>query len=154
MLTFEQKKEILGRFSELTEKSISMNRINYHYEGSQYEKKIVVEKLHPNGNGFVYVGDLLAYKADDKGLVNIRDFTEQQLVEVVEDSIMYLTEVDEPKAEVIIEESWKNSSNDQLLLVEEDPYWNVYHAFNLEESFGTREDAEQYLKEEGFKKSK
>lgn len=154
MLTFEQKKEIIGRFSELTEKSISMKRVNYHFEGSQFEKKIVVEKLHPNGNGFVYVGDLLAYKADERGLVNIRDFSEQELIDVIEDSIMYLSEVDEPKAEVVIEESWRNASNDQLLLVEEEPYWNVYHAFNLEESFGTKEDAEEYLREEGFKKSK
>lgn len=154
MLTFEQKKEIIGRFPQLTEKSISMNRLNYHFEGSQYEKTIVVEKLHPNGNGFVYVGDLLAYKSDDRGLVNIRDFSEQQLVEVIEDSILYLTEVDEVKEEVVIEESWKNNSNDQLLLVHEDPFWNVYHAFNLEESFGTREEAEAYLREEGFKKSK
>lgn len=154
MLTFEQKKEIIGRFSELTEKTISMKRVNYHYEASQYEKKIVVEKLHPNGNGFVYVGDLLAYNADDRGLVNIRDFSEQELIAVIEDAIMYLSEVDEPKAEVVIEESWRNASNDQLLLVEEDPYWNVYHAFNLEESFGTKEDAEAYLREEGFKKSK
>ncbi|GEK29930.1 hypothetical protein KZO01_02390 [Kurthia zopfii] len=154
MLTFEQKKEIIGRFSELTEKSISMKRVNYHFEGSQFEKTIVVEKLHPNGNGFVYVGDLLAYNADDRGLVNIRDFSEQELIAVIEDAIMYLSEVDEPKAEVVIEESWRNASNDQLLLVEEDPYWNVYHAFNLEESFGTKEDAEAYLREEGFKKSK
>lgn len=154
MLTFEQKKEIIGRFSELTEKTISMKRVNYHFEGSQFEKKIVVEKLHPNGNGFVYVGDLLAYKADERGLVNIRDFSEQELIDVIEDSIMYLSEVDEPKAEVVIEESWRNASNDQLLLVEEEPYWNVYHAFNLEESFGTKEDAEAYLREEGFKKSK
>ena len=121
MLTFEQKKEIIGRFSELTEKSISMKRVNYHFEGSQFEKKIVVEKLHPNGNGFVYVGDLLAYKADERGLVNIRDFSEQELIDVIEDSIMYLSEVDEPKAEVVIEESWRNASNDQLLLVEEEP---------------------------------
>ncbi|GEK34202.1 hypothetical protein [Kurthia sibirica] len=154
MLTFEQKKEIIGRFSELTEKSISMNRLNYHFEGSKYDKKIVVEKLHPNGNGFVYVGDLLAYKSDERGLFNIRDVTEQQLLEVIEDSIMYLTEVDEPKEEVKIEESWRNASHDQLLLVQEDEYWNVYHGFNLEESFGTKEDAEQYLIDEGFKEAK
>lgn len=154
MLTFEEKKEVIRRFPELTEKPISMNRLNYHFEGSRYEKKIVVEKLHPNGNGFVYVGDLLAYDADDRGLVNIRNFDETQLVEVIEDAIMYLSEVDEPKEEVVIEESWKNNKNDQLLLVHEEPFWNVYHAFNLEESFGTKEDAEQYLREEGFKKEK
>lgn len=154
MLTFEQKREIIRRFPELTEKAISMNRLNYHFEESKYDKKIVVEKLHPNGNGFVYVGDLLAYKADDRGLVNIRDFSEQELIEVIEDAIVYLTEIDEPKEEVRIEESWRNAQNNQLLLVQEDQFWNVYHQFNLEESFGTREDAEEYLLAEGFKRSK
>lgn len=154
MLSFEEKKAIIDSFEELTCKSISMNRLNYHYEGSRYEKKIVVEKLHPNGNGFVYVGDLLAYDSDDRGLVNIRDFSEQQLRDVVEDSITYLSEVDDIVEEVTIEESWRNRSGDQLLLVFDGAFWNVQHGFNLEESFGTREDAEEYMHEEGFLKEK
>ena len=131
MLTFEQKQQIIESFPELTRKEISMKRLNYHFEGSQYDKKIVVEKLHPNGNGFVYVGDLLRYNADDKGLVNIRDFSEQELREVIEDSIMYLSEVDEPVEEVKIEQIWRNRTGDQLLLVNDAPYWNIYHGFNL-----------------------
>lgn len=154
MLTFEQKQAIIESFPQLTRKEISMKRLNYHFDGSQYEKKIVVEKLHPNGNGFVYVGDLLRYKADDRGLVNIRDFSEQELREIIEDSLTYLSEVDEVVPEVRIEQSWRNRNDDQLLLVEEDPFWNVYHGFNLEESFGTQEDAENYLYSEGFKPSK
>ncbi|MCT6903984.1 MAG: hypothetical protein M3Z48_12145, partial [Lactobacillus sp.] len=79
MLTFEQKQAIIESFSELTKKEISLKRLNYHYMDSLYEKTIVVEKLHPNGNGFVFVGDLLRYEneANDKGLVNIRDYDEQ-----------------------------------------------------------------------------
>lgn len=154
MLSFEEKKAIIDSFDELVEKPISMNRLNYHYPGSQYEKKIVVEKLHPNGNGFVYVGDLLAYKADDRGLVNIRDFSEQELRDAIEDSIMYLTEVDDVVEEVTIEETFRNRSGDQLLLSFDGAFWNVSHGFNLEESFGTREDAEEYLAAEGFKKEK
>ena len=154
MLSFEEKKAIIDSFDELVEKPISMNRLNYHYPGSQYEKKIVVEKLHPNGNGFVYVGDLLAYKADDRGLVNIRDFSEQELRDAIEDSITYLTEVDDVVVEVTIEESFRNRSGDQLLLSFDGAFWNVSHGFNLEESFGTREDAEEYLAAEGFKKEK
>ncbi|MGE7919687.1 hypothetical protein ACQKM9_12155 [Viridibacillus sp. NPDC093762] len=154
MLTFEQKQAIIESFPQLTRKEISMKRLNYHFDGSQYEKKIVVEKLHPNGNGFVYVGDLLRYKADDRGLINIRDFSEQELREIIEDSLMYLSEIDEVVPEVRIEQSWRNRNDDQLLLVEEDPFWNVYHGFNLEESFGTRDDAENYLYSEGFKPSK
>ncbi|MGE7622241.1 hypothetical protein ACQKMD_03985 [Viridibacillus sp. NPDC096237] len=154
MLTFEQKQAIIESFPQLTRKEISMKRLNYHFDGSQYEKKIVIEKLHPNGNGFVYVGDLLRYKADDRGLVNIRDFSEQELREIIEDSLTYLSEVDEVVPEVRIEQSWRNRNDDQLLLVEEDPFWNVYHGFNLEESFGTQDDAENYLYSEGFKPSK
>lgn len=154
MLSFEEKKAIIDSFDELVAKPISMNRLNYHYPGSQYEKKIVVEKLHPNGNGFVYVGDLLAYKADDRGLVNIRDFSEQELRDAIEDSITYLTEVDDIVEEVTIEESFRNRSGDQLLLSFDGAFWNVSHGFNLEESFGTREDAEEYLTAEGFKKEK
>jgi hypothetical protein len=154
MLTFEQKQQIIESFPQLIRKEISMNRLNYHFEGSKYDKKIVVEKLHPKGNGFVYVGDLLRYNADEKGLVNIRDFSEQELREVIEDSIMYLSEVDEPVEEVKIEQIWRNRTGDQLLLVNDEPYWNIYHGFNLEESFGTRSDAEDYLFAEGFKPSK
>lgn len=82
----------------------------------------MVEKLHPNGNGFVYVGDLLRYKSDDRGLVNIRDFSEQELREIIEDSLTYLSEIDEVVPEVRIEQSWRNRNDDQLLLVEEDPF--------------------------------
>ena len=71
MLTFEQKQTIIESYPQLTKKEISLKRINYHFENSLYEKTIVVEKLHPNGNGFVFVGDLLKYEkeASDKGLV-------------------------------------------------------------------------------------
>src|SRR5690606_20551073 len=101
MLTFEQKQAIIESFPELTKKEISLKRLNYHFEDSLYEKTIVVEKLHPNGNGFVYVGDLLKYEklANDKGLVNIRDFDETQLKEIIQDAIEYLSE----EVDVLIE---------------------------------------------------
>ena len=153
MLTFEQKQAIIEEFPQLTKKEISLKRINYHFEGSLYEKTIVVEKLHPNGNGFVFVGDLLKYEkeANDKGLVNIRDYSEQALREIVADSIEYLSEEidDEP-----IIETWTDRSHTQLKLVYENRSWNVYHNDNLEEAFGTRETAVEYLREEGFRPAK
>ncbi len=86
MLTFEQKQAIIEEFSQLTKKEISLKRINYHFEGSLYEKTIVVEKLHPNGNGFVFVGDLLKYEkeANDNGLVNIRDYSERHYAKLLQ----------------------------------------------------------------------
>ena len=153
MLTFEQKQAIIEEFSQLTKKEISLKRINYHFEGSLYEKTIVVEKLHPNGNGFVFVGDLLKYEKEvsDKGLVNIRDYSEQALREIIADSIEYLSEEidDEP-----IIETWTDRSHTQLKLVYENRSWNVYHNDNLEEAFGTRETAVEYLREEGFRPAK
>ncbi|MFJ7649520.1 hypothetical protein ACIQ1H_18540 [Lysinibacillus sp. NPDC097279] len=152
MLTFEQKQAIIESFSELTRKEISMKRVNYHFMDSLFEKTIVVEKLHPNGNGFVFVGDLLRYEneANDKGLVNIRDYDEQQLRAIIEDAITYLGEEQEEEQPII--ETWRNREGDQLELAFEQRSWNVYHRDNLEEAFGTYEAAKEYLLEEGFRK--
>ncbi|MFJ7408373.1 MULTISPECIES: hypothetical protein [unclassified Lysinibacillus] len=152
MLTFEQKQAIIESFSELTRKEISMKRVNYHFMDSLFEKTIVVEKLHPNGNGFVFVGDLLRYEneANDKGLVNIRDYDEQQLRAIIEDAITYLGEEQEEEEPII--ETWRNREGDQLELAFEQRSWNVYHRDNLEEAFGTYDAAKEYLLEEGFRK--
>ncbi|MFE3576508.1 hypothetical protein [Lysinibacillus sp. NPDC059133] len=154
MLTFEQKQAIIDSFPKLTKKEISLKRVNYHFMDSLYEKTIVVEKLHPNGNGFVFVGDLLRYEeeANDKGLVNIRDFDEQQLREIIEDAIQYLSE--EAEEQEPIEEIWQNREGAQLMLAFEQRSWNVYHGENLEEAFGTHDAAKEYLLEEGFRKKK
>lgn len=116
MLTFEQKQAIIESFSELTKKEISLKRLNYHYMDSLYEKTIVVEKLHPNGNGFVFVGDLLRYEneANDKGLVNIRDYDELQLREIIEDAIQYLSEEVEEQEPIV--EIWNSRDGSQLRL--------------------------------------
>ncbi|MFY0744446.1 hypothetical protein AB1K09_18420 [Solibacillus silvestris] len=154
MLTFEQKQEIIESFPQLTKKEISLKRVNYHFEGSLYEKSIVVEKLHPNGNGFVFVGDLLKYEkeAGNNGLVNIRDYSEEALREIVRDSINYLSEEEEEILPIV--ETWTSREGTKLELEFNDRSWNIYHQGNLEESFGTREDAIAYLREEGFRLSK
>ncbi|GAA3344274.1 hypothetical protein MKY88_21945 [Lysinibacillus sp. FSL R7-0073] len=153
MLTFEQKQAIIESFSELTKKEISLKRLNYHFMDSLYEKTIVVEKLHPNGNGFIFVGDLLRYEQEaNKGLVNIRDYDEQQLREIIADAIQYLSEEVETEEPII--EIWHSREGDQLQLVFEQRSWNVYHGENLEEAFGTYDAAKEYLLEEGFRKKK
>ncbi|MEA0552608.1 hypothetical protein U1P98_19845 [Lysinibacillus irui] len=154
MLTFEQKQAVIESFTELTRKEISLKRLNYHYMDSLYEKTVVVEKLHPNGNGFVFVGDLLRYEhvANEKGLVNIRDFDEQQLREIIEDSIQYLSE--EVEEQEPIREIWHSREGAQLQLAFEQRSWNVYHGENLEEAFGTYDAAKEYLLEEGFRTKK
>lgn len=152
MLSFEQKQEIIESFPQLTKKEISMNRVNYHFEDSLFEKTIVVEKLHPNGNGFVYTGDLLKYDklANEKGLVNIRDFSELEIREIIRDAIDFLSE----DLEIPVVEKWSSRDGLTLELRHHRRNWNIYYQENLEETFGTREAAVEYLLEEGFKLKK
>lgn len=155
MLTFEEKQTIIESFPELTRKEVSMKRVNYHYEESLYDKTVVVQHLHPNGNGFVYLAEVDGYKTDDRGLVNIREATEETLRKMIQDAIHSLgqadEEVQEPAEEMeeSFEELWINEEN-TLVLKEEEGYWNVYHNSNLEDSFAEYEDAVEYLKEEEF----
>ena len=148
MLTFEQKQGIIESFSELTRKEVSMKRVNYHYEDSLHDKTVVVQHLHPNGNGFVYVAGIPGYETDDRGLVNIREASEDELRKIITDSITLLSEgkaEEEP-----IEEKWTNDEGVELSLVEEEEFWNIYHGLNLEESFGDYAEAQAYLKDERF----
>lgn len=154
MLTFEEKLKIIETFPQLQRKNVSLGRINFHYEDSAYEKKNVVHHLHPNGNGFVYAGNLIKsnYEIDKKGMVNIRDFSEEQLRTIIQLSIESLSSV---YNEVTVkEERWINQQSEVLLLLLEDDWWNIYSGPNLEEAFGSYNDAVEYLTEEGFKRSK
>ncbi|MCJ8009199.1 hypothetical protein ACFFF5_20675 [Lederbergia wuyishanensis] len=156
MLTFEEKQAIIESFPQLSKKEVSMKRLNYHFEESLYDKTVVVYHLHPNGNGFVYVGDLPAYQADNKGLVNIREVTEEELRKIIKDSIQYLSEdTMESLGEISPQEyEWRNEEGQILVLIHEDMLWNIYAGLNLVDSFGSKKDAETYLIEEGFKSFK
>jgi hypothetical protein len=152
MLTFEEKEAIIQEFAELTRREVSMKRVNYHYEDSLYEKTTVIYHLHPNGNGFVYVGDLPQYEAaDDKGLLNIREASAEELRTIIKDSIAYLSTEEEELLDEEVEEEWKNKEDSKLTLLQEDTLWNIYHGYNLEESFGSYDEAKSYLLEEGFR---
>lgn len=144
MLTFEEKQGIIENFPELTKKEVSMKRLNYHVEESLFDKTIVVQHLHPNGNGFVYLPDVPGYLADDRGLVNIREANEEEIKTMIQLSIDLLTKEEEP-----VEELWSDGEND-LWLIEEAGYWSLYHGDNLEDGFGEYQEAVDYLEEEGF----
>jgi hypothetical protein len=149
MLTFEQKQAIIESYPELTRKDVSMKRVNYHYEDSLYDKTVVVQHLHPNGNGFVYVAGIPGYEADERGLVNIREATEEELRKTIADSIEALSQ--EEAEEQAVEQHWANAAGEKLVLMEELGAWNLYHGLNLEDSFGDYVEAVAYLKEEQFK---
>ncbi|CAG9613133.1 hypothetical protein BACCIP111899_02328 [Bacillus rhizoplanae] len=154
MLTFEEKLTIIESFPELERKNVSLGRINFHYEESRLDKKNVVYHLHPNGNGFVYAGHLKGYKTNDKGMVNIRDFSAEELRSLLEKSMDALSQ--EPVEEVTLaedfqEEEWINEENHVLTLINEDEdMWNVYAGLNLDGTFNSYKEAAQYLDEEGF----
>lgn len=157
MLTFEEKLAIINTFPELERVNVSLGRVNFQFEESILDKKNVVYHLHPNGNGFVYAGQLTNYQSDEKGMVNIRNFSAPELTQIIRESINSLSPVNKPIAEAAIvgdnqEERWMNDTNETLLLVNEDETWNIYFGLNLEETFGTYEEAEMFLADEGFKR--
>lgn len=145
MLTFEEKQAIIAEFPQLTKKEVSMKRLNYHFEESLYEKKIVVQHLHPNGNGFVYLENIPGYEVDERGLVNIREASAEELRQMVAAAIEGMS-----TEKIPVVERWTDGQ-DVLVLQEEFDAWGLYHEDNLEDSFGDYEEAVAYLKEERFR---
>lgn len=158
MLTFEEKLAIIESFPELQRKNVSLGRVNFHYEESLFDKVNVVYHLHPNGNGFVYAGHLPPRATDDKGMVNIRDYTADALRSLIQESILFLSQAPEKTEEpaTIIaepeEERWIGPGEQTLLLLHEDDLWNVYTGLNLDAAFESYIEAERYLQEEGFRR--
>ncbi len=153
MLTFEEKLTIIESYPELTRHDVSLGRVNFHFEESKSDKKVVVYHLHPNGNGFVYAGRLRVPKKDPKGMVNIRNFSAEELRSLIERSIESL-QLDTVLAEeeVVEEEIWvSKKEGHRLSLVLEDDMWNVYAGSLLDGTFPSYNEAKQYLLEEGFK---
>ncbi|EXX85289.1 hypothetical protein BG53_08285 [Paenibacillus darwinianus] len=155
MLTFEQKLAIAGSFPELQRKDVSMKRVNFHYEESAADKTTVVYHLHPSGNGFVYAGLLDGFTMDDKGFVNIRDFNEDELRQLIAASIRSLSEYEPPqpangKKSAPRQGPWTDAEGHTLTLTFEEDLWYVYAGLNLDAAFESYEEAEAYLREEGF----
>jgi hypothetical protein len=163
MLTFDQKLAIIASFPELQRKDVSLGRVNFHYEESAHEKKIVVYHLHPNGNGFVFAGLLEDVETDAKGFVNIRDYGEDELRSLIARAIASLSDADsedERVEDAPVENSyrpsraefWRGSGGSRLTLMFQDDLWYVYAGKELEMAFETHEEAVQYLADEGFRK--
>jgi hypothetical protein len=120
MLTFAQKLEIMQSYSQLERRDVSLGRVNFHFEHSVYEKTTVGYHFHPNGNGYIYGGLLTEYAVNEKGLVNIRDFTAEQLHTIVQQSIASLSpassngeqEYDESNADLIDNDDENDENNE------------------------------------------
>ncbi|MFP4977636.1 hypothetical protein ACE6ED_19690 [Paenibacillus sp. CN-4] len=158
MLTFEQKLAVLDSYPQLERRDVSLGRVNYHFEGSRHEKKTVAYHLHPNGNGYVYAGLLDGYETDAKGMVNIRDFTEDALRTLLDAALEALSaEPPEPEAPAPSKKRsrkedalWINEEGALLTLKREDDLWYVYSGLSLEMVFETKDEALAYFDEEGF----
>ncbi|WP_411349111.1 hypothetical protein [Paenibacillus sp. WLX2291] len=169
MLTFEQKLELLESYPQLQRKNVSLGRVNFHFEESTVDKKIVAFHIHPNGNGFVYAGLLDAYETDDKGFVNIRDYSEEQLRTLLDATIEAMSsqapaedtqEQDKsaapsvafvPSSSPSAGGNWIDEEGHTLILKYEDDMWCLYAGDNLDMAFESRREADDYLREEGFK---
>lgn len=156
MLTFNEKLAIIESFPELERKNVSLGRINFQFPNSISDKKNIVYHLHPNGNGFIYAGHLDQYETNEKGLVNIRDMTADELTQLLREAIHGLSANKKTEfAEAILgdssdEQRWVDSNNNQLIVINENDAWNLYFGLNLDNSFDTYEEALEYLIEEGF----
>lgn len=153
MLTFEQKLAIIETFPELERKDVSLGRVNFHYPESVSDKKNVVYHLHKNGNGFVYAEGIPGYRVDAKGMINIREFSEEELRTVIKKSIEILSVLPEEdlfKPTDSEEEVWKNQEGHSLTVLLEEDMWNVYAGLNLDGTFPSYNEAKSYLMEEGF----
>lgn len=169
MLTFEQKLELLESYPQLQRKQVSLGRVNFHFEESTVDKKIVAFHIHPNGNGFVYAGLLDGYETDDKGFVNIRDYSEEQLRTLLDATLEAMSS--QAPAEDVSDSNnsagsstpvislsgssaggnWIDDEGHTLILKYEDDMWCLYAGDNLDMAFESRREADDYLREEGFK---
>ncbi|MEH7416627.1 hypothetical protein V7266_15180 [Neobacillus drentensis] len=157
MLTFNEKLAIIESYPELERKDVSLKRVNFQLPESISDKKNIVYHLHPNGNGFVYAAHLDQYETDDKGMVNIRDFSAEQLRSILTESIASLSPLEKSTNEEAIigelqEERWIDDEGNALILLFENEVWNIYFGLNLEESFDTYEESIAFMQEEGFKR--
>src|SRR5690606_1473237 len=121
-------------------------RVNYHYDQSVTDKKTVVYHLHPNGNGYVYAGELQNFQTDRKGFVNIRDFTAEELHSLIERSIrsLSITPSSVPAAMGQVEEErWVNFKGQTLELKfeDEDQMWYIFSGLMLDATFDTYAEA-------------
>ncbi|TGA97999.1 hypothetical protein E4665_10065 [Sporolactobacillus shoreae] len=153
MLDYQQKLSVIESFPELEKKEVSLSRLNFQYTESAADKKNVVFHLHPNGNGYVYARGIDGYETDEKGLVNIRDFSEDELRTILEKAIHALSpegiyEVN--TADGIDHEIWSNRDRQKLEVIYDNELWNVYAGDLLDGTFRTYKEAKEYLIEEGF----
>lgn len=100
MLSFEHKKSIFNSYPELSEKPIRNERFNYIFPGSLQSGKVLARELNQSGNGYVN-GKYLSYEmingkahiVDSRGWILIKNFSEEQLHEIIKDVMFSMKQV-------------------------------------------------------------
>ena len=84
-------------------------------------------------------------------MINIREFSAEELRSVIEQSIELLSqeEIVVP-AEPAKEEEWHNEDGHILTLISEDDMWNVYAGVNLDGTFNSYPEAQNTLMKKDF----
>lgn len=86
LLSLEQKIAIIESFPGLQKSMYKDGRINYSLFDSEIRRKQIIRELTPTGNGYIY-GDLareLKERVDNRGWINIRDYNEVELRDIIE----------------------------------------------------------------------
>ena len=94
---------------------------------------------------------MTGYQTNDKGMVNIRDFTEKALRSTIRKSILpsFLSKRIQRMSQK--KKLWINENTVTLTILKEGEIWNVYAEDNiLDGTFNSYRQATQYLDEEGF----
>lgn len=149
MLTFEEKKALFEEFPELRAVPVSLKRVNYHFDESAVDKKIVVRFLHPNGNAYIYAGYLPEEETED-GYISVLGAEEEEIKDLIKKAIRFLKKTKDGYEEGY-QEIWENELKEKLYLRYDNPMWLVVLKNNqVEAVFNTKEAAEGYLMDEGF----
>lgn len=91
MLSIEEKRNILNSFEELTERIDEYERHFYYFYDSNSRRKLLGREFSLSGNGYIYGEVLEDYKniCDDRGWVNVKNFTENKLYDIINKIIDY-----------------------------------------------------------------
>ncbi|MGD8189416.1 DUF6946 family protein [Brevibacillus ginsengisoli] len=123
MLSFIEKRAIILSFPELIEIQDSEGRVNYEYIESKKRRKVIAREFHPSGNGYVYSDTTHLYDVDERGWVQIKDFTEKELRLIIMRAIVSLSEEAENFSNSLIFRPIKYAEEWRSFLTDPDKQW-------------------------------
>lgn len=91
MLSIEEKRKILNSFEVLTERIDKYERHFYYFYNSNSSRKLLGREFNTTGEGYIYGEVLEDYNdiCDDRGWVNVKNFSEEKLHDIINKIIEY-----------------------------------------------------------------